>query len=253
MPICINTARTLNEPSKVKRIFLLFFLSVFCIVGINLYAEDIATSEMSRMTQDELNQAWREGLDSLVEKDYSSAIMQFERIAQQYESAAVYHNLSLAYAGGGYAGLSVLAKERALLLKPNLYSESFWSRLMLPPNYILFLGVVAFWHLLFFSVARLLSDNRKAIRNVFLCFAILWFSACFYGVWRERDSFSKAIVVSSEKQLKVSPTEHSPDVAPLVEGEAVVILKTQGEWHEVKTQGKQIGWISVKDCIPLWK
>ncbi len=198
--------------------------------------------------------AWDKGLRELRDKDYAAAVATFESIiADGSESASLYHNLSLAYAGEGKAGQAALAKERALMLKPNLYANRFWDGWRLPTNYMLLLGCVAFWHIVFFSLARFFAEKRKILRTVFICTWSVWLIACIYGVWQHHGDFSKAVIVSAGKSLKVSPTAHSPDATAAREGESVHILERQNDWLKVKTANNDTGWIATADCIPVFR
>lgn len=206
---------------------------------------------------------------------YEAAAQTLEELVDEgYQSSALFYNLGNTYYRLGQKGMAVLNYEKALLLAPKdreiqdnlafvksqLSGEiiplevfpliALWQNIQqsLSSNSWTWLGLLLFWMGMGGILAWLLFPQRKrkvrgfslGLTSLFLC--ILPFVMAS-GRKTTLVAADKAVIVSEESSLYVSPSEGSEVIYSLFEGATVRTLEPLQDWYKVYLANGYQGWV----------
>jgi tetratricopeptide (TPR) repeat protein len=206
------------------------------------------------------------------EKDYTTAITQYQFILQQgYQSAELHYNLGNAYYRTQQMGKAVLHYERAARLAPkdkdiqhnlSIVKAQLKDQIEALPNFFLLdwwnslrqqwssnawavSGIVLFWlamaALIVWQIGKTRTQRKKAF---FAGIALLSISMLpiLLAVANTKNS-EQAIVMVEETALKSSPDELSTSILLIHEGLKVKLLDKIGDWYKVRLPNGDEGWL----------
>jgi len=197
-----------------------------------------------------------------------------EALAQSGGSWAEYYNLGCALARMEDWGGAALAFERAAASDPlrpeaaenlalvrkaaGLAPERPCGTLervatRVPFRYLLWTGAAAFWGALAFLVLPFLYGGHGAgsIAGALLCLVLL--AACAAGLfgWHLRARWE--IVTSPDAQLLAAPDPRASLVGKPAPASGALVLRREGDWVFLRTEGGMEGWTKDGDIEPVWK
>lgn len=124
----------------------------------------------------------------------------------------------------------------------------------IPLHFWLFISFISFfpacWHAIKHGVKRSESIPHWPIW-IFLSLPIFIFSFCFAIILNSERTKPKATVIEKNLLTHTGPSESSPTLSELNEGEIVYIKKIHGSWAQVKTQRGNPGWVLQTKLIPF--
>lgn len=207
------------------------------------------------------------------EKDYTTAITQYQSILQQgYQSAELHYNLGNAYYRTQQLGKAVLHYERAARLAPNdkdikhnlsIVNAQIKDKLETLPNFFLIdwwnglrqqlssntwaaIGIALFWLAMATLIVWQIGKTRTQRKwGFFIGITLLFISILpiSLAAANTKDS-EQAIVIVEEIALKSSPDELSASILLLHEGLKVNLLDKIGDWYKVRLPNGDEGWLS---------
>lgn len=246
--------------------------TIAILIGVMMSITVFAESE---------KQLWNGAAKAYDEKDYESAVDQYQQLVQKGESADLYYNYANALFKAGYTGKAILYYERALRLDPsnddikynlefanlsktdkvekiehffivewygnitNLMTSNKWTIISLV---LLFLTMVMFLTYRFGSVLAL---RKTAFGLSIACFvlSILFAGHAFYSRNRVINTPEAILMVGSET-ARSTPDESGTEVFVIHEGTKVKIKSTLTEWSEVQLADGSVGWIR-SNCVEV--
>lgn len=221
-----------------------------------------------------------EANQQLEEENYEGAITKYEIISEEYSSAQLLHNLSLAYYYNGALAKSILHMERALKLKPGslkikrnlrLLNENVESDITKLPDFFL-----KSWYR---SISNLLKASAWMFLNLlFLLFVLvllyqylikgLDFGLHFYymrgfiigtfllsllflsfGIDRHvrANSTDAGIIKSDNTVLRIGAEENSQEVERVNEGVKVFIKDQINNFYKIRLEDYTEAWVLMSD------
>ncbi len=209
------------------------------------------------------------------EKDYTTAITQYQSILQQgYQSSELHYNLGNAYYRTQQMGKAVLHYERAARLAPkdkdiqhnlSIISTQLKDQIEALPNFFLLdwwnalrqrwssnawvaLGILLFWSAMAALITWQIGKTRTLRKQAFFVgIALLFISILpiLLAVANTKNS-EQAVVMLEETALKHSPDELSTSILLIHEGLKVQLLDKIGDWYKVRLSNGDEGWLNAK-------
>ncbi len=208
------------------------------------------------------------------ESRFKDALYLYEELLKHgYESGALYYNIANTYLKLGILGKAILNYERALRIMPhdidlksNLrYANSLKqqpamaeaSPLWINRRIGALLGFftvdgltkILFATYIFTALLLIAAVLKKSKRGIIYKFAIM-FGVFFmimitflsFKIYQERHVDSGIILIGTA-EARFEPLKEAPIHFKLYEGAKIVILRTRGEWSQIKRKDNKIGWI----------
>lgn len=208
------------------------------------------------------------------ESRFEEALKLYEDIlGHGYESAALYYNLGNTFLKLGALGKAILYYERALRLAPydsdlksnikyanslrqepaTMENASLWINRRIDSVLAIFtatgltklLSMVYVLVFLFLGIAifrkGFVAFARRAVITlaVFFMVAVTILSFKIY----QTEYMQSAVVLDNVADARYEPLIESPVHFKLYEGAKIVVLKSRGEWSQIKRVDNKIGWI----------
>jgi len=208
------------------------------------------------------------------ESRFEEALKLYEDIlGHGYENAALYYNLGNTFLKLGALGKAILYYERALRLAPYdsdlksniryanslrqqsaaMENTSLWINRRIDSVLALFtvdgltkalcmiyVLVVLLLGIAIFRKGFLVFARRAAITlAVFFMVAVTILSLKIY----QTEYMQSAIVLDNIADARYEPLIEAPVHFKLYEGAKIIVLKTRGEWSQIKRADNKIGWI----------
>ncbi len=241
-------------------------LFIVLLISIPLFARD--AQELFRQG----NQFYQQG-------KYEQAIAAYKEILQSgYESGALYFNLGNAYYKLNKIGLARLNYERAArflkgdeALNENLdlLKYKLVDKIPQPPEFFLFKWreavlkllpvntqswiLVALFALLLAAIAwRRHQQRRGQIRNgrSFLVISVVVF-LFFLTVYLQKvyvlETDIHAVIIKPMVTVYAEPNTSGTEVFVLHEGTKIKVLRTNGNWQEIRLSDGKTGWLEIKN------
>ena len=243
---------------------LTFLICFLCLSSgwKHTYPQSQSTLEASYRSADALYQ----------EGQYEQAAEKYEQIASSIQNGAVYYNLGNAYFRLGNRGKAILNYERAKRLMPRDKDTNFnlnvakarnvdsfdlvkplsgFSLLYgaLPPNEIVWVGLIPYWIAAISLIAIQFTQNRhfqRALRYVVLIGGITWLvSLLVLGLKIREINLPYAIVVANEAMVRSEPDLGSETIAlPLHEGTKIQLQEERNDWVKIYLPDENSGWLT---------
>ena len=209
------------------------------------------------------------------EVDYQMTVTQLtEKLANGPLGAMEYYNLGTAYSKLDSLGWARLYLEKAQLLAPwnrkieqnikwvktelatdvailpEYIQTRIWKKMAMtaPPIYWQVLGLLAFivgLVALFFVLYRL--KQKPTLRHYMLIGGILLLGLIFIGFSSSASGHlyggKRCVVTDVNGGLRQAPEKSAAEVALLLKGGVVQLLKSTGDWWQVRLEDGAIGWI----------
>jgi tetratricopeptide (TPR) repeat protein len=206
--------------------------------------------------------------------DYAGAVERYAAMVDKgFENGSIYYNLGNGYLKLGKLGYAILAYEKARTFMPadsdlraNLnYAKSMMGDggveappenfvalyIKLPFNSLSLNTVTALLVILYAVVMFLLTAmilNPVFARKAALPFAVLAASFLIiltaFGIrYYDEEILKHGIVVQKEVECKYEPIDRATTYYKLREGNDVLILKTWGDWRQIKRLDGKIAWV----------
>lgn len=216
------------------------------------------------------DQPFLEGIAAYRSKDYQKAQELFGKLAQENpENPALLYNLGLVEYHLGRAGLALGLWRKARTLDsqslpldqaisfteeqlfPNQNDRTFivtiYETLLKLPLWLWWLlsltsFVVAGWWSLEYGVKKRLSPNLWP-SWIFFVFPFFLFTTVFASLDYFDHVEVSATIVEKDLLSRVGPSETSPALSQLSEGQLVKVEKYHDTWMQIRTQSGSPGWI----------
>lgn len=237
---------------------------VFAIIGL--------TNTVQANYADSL---FAEANNSYSQQEYSASIDLYQQIIDTgYTSFELYYNLGNAYYKNGNYSKAILYLEKAKILEPSNEEVNFnlqkanaytidrvdiipellivsWMQkfiLMFTSNQWSVIALIAFLMALFLMYMYFINGqrNRKvmffSIATLTILIAVLSFT---FSVKTKNyiENSDTAIVMSSTVTVKGSPDDNGVNVFIIHEGTKLRILRSIGNWYEIKLADGKQGWL----------
>ncbi len=201
----------------------------------------------------------KEGISSLVRKDYQKAIELFKQSGKK--SPGIFYNLALSYWGKGDKGYAIYYLKKALKADP-FYKRANMALSKIENkregkqiidkklSYFLFLSLYFILNLyIFFSIIRLVKF-RKTLFVFILLLLIASIPLLLQNNFLSKGN--KAVIVEKGKvNLYAEPDDNSLIIYSLNEGEEISIISELGGWYQIKKGDTYFGWIKGSDIKKL--
>lgn len=212
-------------------------------------------------------------------RDYTKAIETYLSILDSgIESGNLYYNIGNAFFKLGKTGYAILCYDRAKRLMPrdsDLRSNLEYARTFVeepgydaPPRNIIIRAIrlpfralnlsnltifVAFLYLVISALLALSMANRilgRKIRFVTWSVAVIFlFSLTAFCLRYYTEAMLKrGIVIQRDIECKYEPIDKSTTYYKLGEGTEVLVLKTRGDWRQIRRSDGKIAWVK-KDAV----
>ncbi len=218
------------------------------------------------------NKLFQEGNQAYSQENYEEAITLYNQILANSQSAELHFNLANAYFKNDDMGRAILHFEKSLVLDPgnpdyianlnfvrksvqldikngNIFS-TLSSRLTL--NQWCLIAIVCFWLVVFLMTIPRLYQFRNAVIQTALSFSILILVTSLLSIYGYFLEFNKAVIISNEASLKVSPTESSGSSDNLREGEVVTVEDSHQNYYYVSSNDGKEGWVINVHLGKIW-
>jgi tetratricopeptide (TPR) repeat protein len=207
------------------------------------------------------------------ESNFDDAVNEYGAIiGQGYESANLYYNLGNAYFKKGELGKAILNYERAKKLLPNdsdlksnlAYAYSLTEEPAMDKAHIWFSrridntldlftidGLTKTLHIIYQSILLLLTilifkkGLRRIIVNlVFVMTIVFLVTITILSINIYRIEYVKtAVVTAKEENARFEPLEDATVHFKLYAGSKVRVIKTRGDWSQVRREDGKVGWV----------
>lgn len=208
------------------------------------------------------------------ESRFEEALKLYEDISGRgYESAALYYNLGNTYLKLGVLGKAILYYERALRLAPydsdlksniryanslkqqpaTMENASLWINRRIDAVFAIFtvdgltklLSVVCGLVFLFLVIAVFKEGFAHFTRRAVITLAVVFMVAVTTLSFKiyQIEYMRSAIVLDNIVDARYEPLAEAPVHFKLYEGARIIVLKTRGEWSQIKRADNKIGWI----------
>ena len=248
---------------KTAKLLILFYF-LLCIASA--WAQEAASPQ-------EYNTIFFRGNNSYREKEYDAAIKDYERLVDAgLRSANIYYNLGNAYFKTGSKGKAILYYERALKMRPrdeNILANLGFARTLvedgqqqntekwlrrtflflrgsLSVNEMAFLTFILYLAVMILaSLGTLIKAQRKMLyySAAVCCLLFIMVLPSFIGGVYESEFQRKAVIGVEETAAKFEPDEDATVHFKLYEGTVIQIIRSQGDWHQVKRGDGKTGWL----------
>lgn len=218
-------------------------------------------------------QLFTQGNEAYERENYPLAISLYKAALNYGHSAALHYNLGNAYYKNDDPGRSILHLEKALLLSPNdpeiqanlhfvrsaleipqtssYFLKSLSSRITY--NQWLSVCILAFWLSICLIIFIKWHHPPKLFPGLALILTASIFFITLHPLYRLQPSIKEGVILDKDTQLKVAPTESSPNIAFLQPGHNVSIIKSQDKHFFIKYPfSNKEGWVLNTHCQPLW-
>lgn len=206
---------------------------------------------------------FQEGNRLMLDKQMDPALARYRQVLAQQETAALHHNLGIAYYQSGDTGRAVLHLERALrqgfgsAATREILSVVRQSEGIAPPRYTILqrlarslpeglwmvLVFVSFWSSLVLGVYFYLLVKRQSLyRDVAILSALVFGFSCVACVGLAQDQHH-GVLLGNPVGLKVVPTTESEAFLTLKSGEMARYLKRNNQFVFVETSDGVRGWV----------
>jgi tetratricopeptide (TPR) repeat protein len=252
---------------KLRNIYILF-------VGLFVTSSSYATAPYT--ASDSGNAAYMKG-------NYTKAITFYNNfLSSGYESYAVYFNLGNSYYKTNDFPRAILNYEKAKKLAPTDADIQFNLQLanqktvdkIGTDNQLFFVGwwnnflnlasergwaiicIILFCACLTLIIFYLLSPNRIIKQLSFWCGILMLilslFSFCLaHTQYMEATTHDSAIVMTATVTVKGAPADNATQLFVIHQGAKVKVLKTEGNWVEVKLANGNQGWMLATDIASI--
>jgi tetratricopeptide (TPR) repeat protein len=195
-----------------------------------------------------------------------------EIIGYGYESGALYYNLGNAYLKTGFLGKALLNYERALRImpydsdlksnlryanslrqEPAMESTPLWVNRRLDSLLGMFttngltkvLSAIYVLAIVFLGLAIFKKDMRKAIGKIVISLGFVFLITITLLSCRiyQTEHIVSAIILTDIADARFEPLDEAPIHFKLYEGSKITVLKTRGQWSQIKREDNKIGWI----------
>lgn len=208
------------------------------------------------------------GLRAYETGDYSTAITSFESSLEDLESAALRHNLALAYFQNDRVTEAVWQLERSLRLAPHQDdyqfklaalrqqlglppSEPHWlnrfGKAVSPRSWII-VAATAFW-LLMVSVLLpwIAGKPRPLIGKALLILSSFTLLVSGSVLFYQKDLSRQGICLNaSMRELHAAPAAVAPQTGIARPGERALLLERHNNYVRIRTEGGAEGWIGLE-------
>jgi len=212
-------------------------------------------------------------------RDYTKALECYTDILDTgIESGNLYYNIGNGFIKMGKIGYAILSYEKAKRLKPgdsDLKSNLDYARSLVEsasyqvPSKRLITRIIerpfrdisikttalvvsAFYIiavlLLIISLINKVFASRTRYITIVLLVTFLYGLAAFSMRYYNEEILKHGIVVQKEAECKYEPIDKSTTYYTLNEGSEVLILKTKGDWRQIKRLDGKIAWVK-KEAI----
>ena len=249
----------------MKTVKLLIFVS-FLLCVATAWAQEEASPQGYKTIFFRANNSYQE-------KKYDAAIKDYEQLINAgLRSANIYYNLGNAYFKTGSKGKAILYYERALKMRPrdeNILANLGFARTLVESDqqqntekwhrrvFLFLLGSLSvnemafLTFILYFAIMLLASLGAliKAQRKMFYysaavcCLLFSMVLPSFISGVYESEFQRKAVIAVEETAAKFEPDEDATVHFKLYEGAVIQIIRSQGDWHQVKRGDGKTGWL----------
>lgn len=241
------------------------FLALCCFLQISLFA------------QEEVANTFAQANELYKQKKYEEAVKLYEDlVVADWESTELYYNLGNAYYKKKELGKAILNYERALLLDagnedvlynlalaegeredeievlPPFFLAAWWQNMRHAATSTTWgiIGLLLLWAGIAGLVILLLGKNRKQKKLGFIAGMVLLLLSMLplslsYSRAQIEENSGTGIVLAKKINLKSGPDDASTTLNKLHEGTKVKLLDQVGEWHQIRLQNGEIGWLAV--------
>ncbi len=249
---------------QVKLMVMIFF-QILCIFYISpIFA------------QTEAQPQFLEAISAFENNQYDKAIGAFEQLLEKEpQNPAVLYNLGRVRYEKGEIGLALGLWRKARSLDPNFQpvrnairfaEEKHFPERSSPPVYAVIFNYLSALSLhlwlgfgfLFFIMWAFGSVEYGVKRRVSITHWPVWLHLSFplflvalgFSVYLWAKTYEqKATVISQNLQSHISPSEISPTLSELYEGQIVVVEKVLGEWAQIRSLSGAPGWVPMQTLI----
>ncbi len=117
-------------------------------------------------------------------------------------------------------------------------------------------AALIYWLGMATAIALLLASERKRrLRRLLVVLGILFalVSAAAVARWWSYDHVRMGVVAQERAELRSGPGESFETLQRLQEGAFVRVLRGDGEWVQVVTEGKVSGWLRENSVAKTWR
>ena len=241
----------------IKLIFALWVCSVFSFVLA-------ADRDIARQLFDQGNAAF-------ARQDYEEALAFYQKCLSEFQSAALHYNLANAYTQLDAVGPAILHYEKALSIQPyfaearaNLEwirqqeqlpkaKKNVVTRLadVLSLRFWTILITIGFWSSLALILLLWLWHRRLWWPRIVLSGCLTLFIVALIGLIGYHLE-SKTVVVLTDADLRVAPTQESPANAVVRAGELGKIRKAEYGYYLIQADQKRLGWLNQEEVQRIW-
>jgi hypothetical protein len=223
------------------------------------------------------------GNNAYSKEKYAKAIGYYQKFEESgYQSEQVYFNMGNCYYRQGEIAKAILYYEKAKKLNPsdadvqfNLQLANMKTTDKVTTDTPIFL--VTWWHnfvnsfsekgwsiicIAFLFLAALLLVLYSLSGNLIVRQLGFWggmlmtvFSICSFGFAREQydmlTSHDTGVIMTASVTVKGAPDDKATQLFVIHEGTKVSIVKTEGDWTEIKLNNSVQGWLKTSDVSPI--
>ncbi|MBD3184550.1 tetratricopeptide repeat protein [Candidatus Poribacteria bacterium] len=211
--------------------------------------------------------------DLYKQEKYDEAVNEYQSLVDLgYKGANLYYNLGNAYLKIGEKGKAVLYYEKAFRLRPrdadvranlnfakalvegneNQYIRPWYSKFFLflkgflssdemayMVSVLYFMGIIA-------VISGIFIRSRKKlffyVAGVF-CILLVIILPSFIGSIYETEFQDKAVIMVDSADVRFEPNDDATVHFKVREGSVIQIMKSQGQWNQVKRYDGKMGWL----------
>ena len=249
---------------QVKLNVMIFLQFLYIILASPLFA------------QAEAQPLFLEGTSAFENNQYDQAESIFEKLLESESSnPAVLYNLGRVQYEKGDVGRALGLWRKARSLDPSFRAvrdaisfaeEKHFPERPSPPVYLLIFNYLASFSLhlwlalgfFFFIVWAYGAVEYGVKREVSLTHWPAWLHLSFpvflvtliFSIYLATKTYEqKATVIDRDLQTHISPSETSPTLSELYEGQVVVVEKVLGEWAQIRSLSGAPGWVPLQTLI----
>ncbi len=226
--------------------------------------------------QKETTPVFSDGISQFEENKWDKAEQTFEELLKENpDNPTLLYNLGRVHYEKGHLGLALGLWRKARSIDPQLEEvdmairfaeEKHFPEKNTPPVYLVFfnsllevslhiwLGIsVVFlliwgWEAVEYGVKRHLSITHWP-SWLHLCLPVLLITLIFVSIISMKRFTEKATIVSPDLQTRISPSETSPTLSELYEGQVVNVEKILDDWAQIRLTSGAPGWVPKSSII----
>lgn len=218
-------------------------------------------------------QLFTQGNEAYEKDNFPLAISLYKAALNYEQSEALHYNLANAYFKNADPGRAILHYQKALLINPrdpeirtNLQFVKNQLEIPQEPHYFfkaltywasynqwLMLCAVSFWISILFIIYIKWYQAPRLFTGLGLMLTGVIFLISLYTSYHLQKTTHQGVILDADTQLKVAPTENSPNIAFIQAGHNVNILKEQDKHYFIKYPfNNKEGWVLIQNCQPIW-